>query len=229
MLQEQRGQDQHDAEHDDVGTGRHAAELRAQPAFQGNDQQLAQQRAAVGEQPVYVWSGAYAGGFVGYSTANFDGAVGADANGDGVVGGAYGGYNLQSGPLVYGIEGDAGYSGVTGDDFSATLSAPVSTDSGGVGSVRGRIGVSQDPFLLFATGGVAVAEKELALNGVSDDNTHVGFTVGAGVEAKITDTITSRLEYRYSDFDDQTYDFGATSTSAGFDEHSVRAGLALKF
>lgn len=182
-----------------------------------------------GTAPIYVWSGPYAGGFVGYNFSTIDQSEGIDYDGEGLVGGVYAGYNLQTDQLVYGIEGDIGYSGLDAGGFEAATGAPVTLDSNAFGSLRGRVGIAADPFLFFATGGLAVASKELTSNGVSDDNTHFGYTVGAGVEAKVTPAITSRLEYRYSDFESKGYDFGETTTSTGFDEHSVRAGLALKF
>lgn len=179
--------------------------------------------------PVQVWSGPYAGAFVGYNTSSFDQSGGAEFDGDGVVGGVYGGYNVQSGDLVYGIEGDVGASGVDASGFNAEADEAVDAEGNAFGSLRGRVGVVADPFMVFATGGVAVAETELELDGVSDSQTSVGYTVGGGVEAQITDNVTSRLEYRYSDFDEETYDLGDTSVSSGFDEHSIRAGVALKF
>ncbi|GGD13160.1 outer membrane protein [Aureimonas glaciei] len=179
--------------------------------------------------PIHIWSGPYAGGFVGYSASEFDQSNGADFDGEGVVGGIYGGFNLQSGQVVYGVEADLGASGLDAGGFDASTGASISADSNAFGSLRGRVGVAYDPFLFFATGGVALANKELTSNGASDDNTHVGYTLGAGVEAQVTPNVTSRLEYRYSDFGAETYDLGTTTTSSGFDEHSVRAGLALKF
>lgn len=178
---------------------------------------------------LYTWSDPYAGGFVGYSFSNFDGIGGADVKGEGAVGGLYGGYRVQNGQLVYGVEADIGASDLSGGGFSVATGLPISTDSTAFGSLRAQIGVAYDPILLFATGGVALSNKELTLGNVSDDQTHVGYTVGAGIDAKVADGVTSRLEYRYSNYNTQTYDLGNTSVSSGFDEHSVRAGLALKF
>lgn len=179
--------------------------------------------------PVYVWSGPYAGAFVGYNFSSTDQSGGGKFDGDGFVGGVYTGYNLQTDRLVYGLEGDIGYSGLDANGYNATAGAAIDSDSNAFGSLRGRIGVAYDPFLIFATGGVAVANKELSLGGASDSNTHVGYTVGAGVEAKVTNNITSRVEYRFSDYNSKNYDFGGTVVSSGFNEQSIRAGLALKF
>ncbi|KQT88582.1 outer membrane protein [Aurantimonas sp. Leaf443] len=181
------------------------------------------------QMPIHVWSGPYAGAFVGYNATEFDRAGGASFDGNGFVGGVYAGYNLQTDALVYGIEGDIG-----GGDFDARgvdgrNGSSIDGQSNVFGSLRGRVGVAVDPFLVFATGGVAAAQSELSLDGASDTKTSVGYTLGAGVETRITDSVTSRLEYRYSDFGKETYDLGNTSVSSGFDEHSIRAGVALKF
>ena len=53
--------------------------------------------------------------------------------------------------------------------------------------------------------------------------------MGAGVEAALRDNVTSRIEYRYTDFQSRDYDIGNVTISSGYDEHSIRAGLALKF
>ena len=177
----------------------------------------------------YTWTGPYAGGFVGYNFADFDTSGGASSDGEGVVGGVYAGYNLQTERFVYGVEGDIGASDVEAGGYSAAYGVPISANSTAFGSLRARIGVQYDPILLFATGGLAVSNKELSLGGARDDQTHVGYTVGAGVEAKVADGVTSRVEYRYSDFDEKSYDLGNVTVSSGFDEHSIRAGLALKF
>lgn len=181
------------------------------------------------EASVYTWSGPYAGGFVGYNFANTDQTGGAKFDGEGVVGGVYAGYSLQTGSLVYGAEADVGASDLSAGGFNVATGVPISADSTAFGSLRATIGVAYDPIMLFATGGVTVANKELSLGNVSDDQTHVGYTVGAGVQAKVTDNVTSRVEYRYSDFDAKDYDLGNVTVSSGFDEHSIRAGLALKF
>jgi outer membrane immunogenic protein len=179
--------------------------------------------------PVYVWSGPYAGGFVGYNSANFDQSGGASFDGDGFIGGVYSGFNLQTDRFVYGLEADVGGSGVDADGFNVPTGSAISADGNIFGSLRARAGVAVDPFLVFATAGVAASRNELSLEGFSDTQTSVGYTVGGGVEAKVTDRITSRLEYRYSDYGSETYDLGNTSVSSGFDEHSIRAGVALKF
>lgn len=43
-----------------------------------------------------------------------------------------------------------------------------------------------------------------------DDDTYVGWTVEGGLEYALTDNRTMRGEYRYTDFGDQDFSFGAT-------------------
>jgi outer membrane immunogenic protein len=49
----------------------------------------------------------------------------------------------------------------------------------------------------------------------SDSNTHLGWTAGAGAEAFVTDTITTRLEYRYTDYQSETYNLGGDQRVVG--------------
>lgn len=206
--------------------------LAALPAAQAADAvapDIAPVAPLEGSAPIYIWSGAYAGAFIGYSAQKFDQSNGASFDGDGVVGGAYAGYNWQNDRIVYGVEADIGASGVEAGGFDRAAGLPLDTETNVFGSLRGRVGVAVDPFMVFGTAGAAVSDQTLKLGPAEDTNTHLGYTVGAGVEAKITDTIDTRLEYRYSDFGSKTYDLGTATTSSGFDEHSVRAGIALKF
>lgn len=169
----------------------------------------------------YLWTGGYLGGYGEYKWGEFSAAPAQDANGLG--GGLYGGYNWQSENFVYGAEADLGYSGA---DFSA---GGLSGKQGFNGSLRARMGFDMNPFLLYATGGVAATRAELSNAAGSDNNTHLGWTAGAGAEAFLTENITTRLEYRYTDYQSKNYNLGGTTVSSGFDDHSVRLGIGVKF
>ncbi|OCW55842.1 outer membrane protein [Hoeflea olei] len=168
----------------------------------------------------FVWAGGYVGGYGEYKWGKFDVLPG-DA--DGFGGGLYGGYNWQSDNIVYGLEADIGYSGAD------VTSAGFTGEQGVNGSLRARLGLDVNPFLLYATGGIAATNAELSSLAGSDKNTHLGWTVGAGAEAFVTDTITTRLEYRYTDYGSEDYNIGGTNVSTGFDDHSVRLGIGMKF
>lgn len=171
--------------------------------------------------PAYLWAGAYGGVFGGYTWGDADGVA---SSTDGAMGGIYGGYNWQFDNFVAGIEGDVGYSGANG-----TSAAGNEVDQNAFGSIRARFGYDMNPFLLYGTVGGAATGMEVTTAGGSDSNTLLGYTVGAGVETFLTENMTARLEYRYTDYGSEDFEIGGTTISSGFDDHSVRAGIGFKF
>lgn len=164
------------------------------------------------------WTGFYAGAHAGYGWA---GNGGLDA--DGFAGGIQGGYNWQSGQIMLGGEADLSYADIGFKGFADRY------DMRWKGSVRGRIGFVFDRFVAYGTGGVSWANAKYRLNAVgSDSQTHWGWTLGAGVEALITDRWTARLEYLYENFDSRTYAVGP-----GFNLdptiNTVRIGMNYRF
>ncbi|MCY1248138.1 Outer membrane protein beta-barrel domain protein [compost metagenome] len=97
------------------------------------------------------------------------------------------------------------------------------------GSLRARVGVDLNPVLLYGTAGLAVGQAKGTVGGASDKNTMVGWTAGAGAETFVTDNITARVEYRYTDYGSKDFRMGGTNVSSGYDEHSVRVGMGVKF
>lgn len=169
------------------------------------------------------WGGAYVGGGVTYDWGRFGGSDERDAN---AVGGTlYGGYNFQNGQIVYGAEADVSYNGEDGSAGGAGL-----TGTQGVnGSLRGRVGYDMNPFLIYGTAGVAAANHKLESATDEDSQAAVGYTVGAGVEALVTDNIVARVEYRYTDYASRDFDIDGAKVSRGFDDHSVKVGIGVKF
>lgn len=176
--------------------------------------------------PVATWAGPYAGAAVGYG---FNGEVSADGIGgdvdtDGFVGDVFGGWNWQSGTFVYGVEGDVGYNGMEGDE------AGVDVEGGVEGSLRARLGVAAtDNILIYGTAGGAGARQEVTALGDSDTQTLWGWTAGAGTDVKLTDRSFARLEYRYTDLGDETYDLGGSSFDVDSSSHRVMVGFGMQF
>jgi outer membrane immunogenic protein len=180
----------------------------------------------VAPEPATDWTGFHLGALLGWTWADADtNAPEGDAEADGVDGGVYAGFDYQMGNFVIGAEGDLIVSGVDGDE------GPLSLDQGLNGSLRARAGIALDQFLLYGTGGAALTDVELDGGGSGDDATLWGWTVGAGAEAMITDNITARVEYRYTDYEDETFSVGAPpgSVESDLSTHSVRAGVGVKF
>lgn len=172
-------------------------------------------------EPSASWSGLYAGVTGGYGWGTF-GTTAGDIDSDGFNGGIFGGYNYQNGNIVVGGDADVGYSWADG------ASAAGVAEQGWNGALRARFGYALDPVLLYAAGGVAMTQGELSDGLVTDDNTHFGWTIGAGAEALLTENIFSRVEYRYTDYGSKTYTLTAP-TSADLNTHEVRFGVGMKF
>ncbi|MEO0542838.1 MAG: outer membrane beta-barrel protein [Pseudomonadota bacterium] len=170
------------------------------------------------------WSGVYVGGFGGYTAGDFDTSqsrVGAD----GYEIGVFAGYDHVIDGYIIGGEADITLGSVGGVDNSSTTNLEKRIN----GSLRARAGLVFNQVLIFGTAGLAVTGTEAAINDEADTATHLGWTVGAGVDMKITERLFGRLEYRYTDYDSKTFSIGSTAVSSGLDEHSLRAGLGIRF
>ncbi len=168
--------------------------------------------------PAFTWSGFYFGAQVGYDFGSdnaslFPGGSPSASVGDkGVIGGGHIGY-LQSATVespfggvfqgVYGFEGDV--DAASGKPVYALGAISVTERQSVQGSVRGRFGVAIDRTLLYTTAGAAFGgrrETYTSVTGASDaiDRTRIGYTVGGGIEYALTNKLTLRTEYRYTDF-----------------------------
>ena len=145
---------------------------------------------------------------------------------DGWLGGAQLGYNWQSGPWVLGLETDFQW---TGERGGSRICLPPACPVGGFtlatdyrikwfGTFRGRAGWLVDPrVLLYATGGLAYGRIDtsytsgfvgLPLATVTNSQTRLGWTVGAGVEGALDNNWSIKAEYLY-------VDYGRYSTALG--------------
>ena len=181
----------------------------------------------------YDWSGFYIGANGGYGTArkclDFVNAVGAvapegchDASG-GTAGGQIG-YRWQSGPMVYGIEGQGNWADFTGSNVSIlapTVSNRTKVDAFGL--FTGQIGYSWNNALLYVKGGGAVVSQRYdsyftglgvgSVGSVSGKDTRVGATVGAGLEFGFTPNWSVGVEYNHVFLGTTTYNYPAPSLS----------------
>jgi outer membrane immunogenic protein len=200
-------------------------------AAQAADPIIYEQPPVMMPAAMYDWSGFYAGIGAGYGTgdAEYGFGGGGSYDIDGFMLGGIVGYNFQTGPWVFGVEGDLYWSGIDGStgDFGG-----ISTDVDWLGSVRGRVGYAFDNILPYVTAGVAFAHSDVdiaAFGGVNDNNTHIGWTAGLGVEVGVTQNLSASLEYRYTDFGSETYELGPVTSSGSGDLHTVGAALKWRF
>jgi outer membrane immunogenic protein len=155
----------------------------------------------------------------------------------GGLGGVHVGYNYQIDQIVFGIEGDAELGRVS--DSTTIAGNTFEARKNWEASIRGRLGVTPtDRLLLYVTGGAAFTELKYSYvslaNAVPPANATIsktGWTVGGGSEVALTDWMTARLEYRYSDFGTTRFDWpdvgGSYEQHPRF--HELRAGISLKF
>ena len=171
------------------------------------------------------WAGPYVGIQGGYVFGETDALPGVGSRDhDGWSGGAFAGVQGQSGNVVYGVEGDVGYNGADGTGGGIT------TNSGMEGSLRARLGYApNDRILLYGTAGGAAEKLEATDGGVADSNTMLGYTVGAGAEAKLTENVFGRLEYRYTDYGSDTFNLGGGAQSIDSTSNRVNVGVGFKF
>ena len=197
----------------------------------------------------YDWSGLYAGVHFGYvaGKSNFfiagAGVGGTDVNApldpSGFIGGVHIGVNQElADRFVLGAEADLAYNNVDGLGTFTGAGALLKTDLKWSGSARLRAGYAFDRTLPYITAGVAAAKYEMNVIATTGtipihDETHLGWTVGAGIEHAFTDRWIARVEYRYSDFGkkDISVPLFGPGTVANIDlrTHDVRAGLSYKF
>ncbi len=205
-----------------------ATALVAGPAAQAADETAFTPAAPI----VYDWTGVYAGATVGASFDAFDTlygapAIGTDIKSNGFTGGALAGVNFQNGAFVYGAEADINFK--LGDDSAVVAGVPLTAKSDWFSTLRGRAGYAFDRYMLYGTGGLAFGDVSLSTPGASVSDTRVGWTLGAGLEAAISDNFTLRGEYLYTDLGKVDGTIGGTPFSTEFDSHTVRAGVTYTF
>ena len=227
--------------------------------------------AADGPMPVKApaappgWSGAYLGAHVGYAGGT------SDWNATGPVSGSldvFNAYNAFKGTGSYFAGLHAGYNvtlpsrvllGVEADiSFPNTLSgasvfaaptigqASYAETSKMFGTLRGRVGVVRNNWLLYATAGLAWSRDQFvrtqligtpvggtATPGTVESalRTRVGWAAGAGIEAPVAPHWTARVEYLVMGFGNTDVFFPAGAQRFGSDLaiHSVRGALNYQF
>jgi outer membrane immunogenic protein len=139
----------------------------------------------------------------------------------GFVGGAQAGFNYQTGIWVYGLEADVQNFNATASRDTGIIAAPFGQtgrfqdtfDTSWLVTIRPRFGIAIDRALLYATGGMAIAELKLSQQATVCNNggclphldgaassTKVGWVVGGGVEHALTGNWSVKAEYLYMDF-----------------------------
>ena len=157
-------------------------------------------------------------------------------------GGFQAGYNhVTPSGLLLGVEADFSFPAILRSNLQqniAALGPSVINDNVQIyGSLGGRVGFAFGNVLLYGTGGFAYDRDRLNTTdagGGGDDNVYFwrpGYTVGAGVEALLTQHLSAKLEYGFYDFARvNTYLPGAGENySSDLRFQTVRLGLNYRF
>ncbi len=229
--------------------------------------------------PSYNWTGFYVGANIGghwgsdsitttgdqlgFPGPGLDALSPTTLKPEGVIGGIQLGYNWQVDPRwMVGIEADANWLGGS-DSRALVYPGPLpaagdvltnSTKANFLGTIRGRLGLTFDRALFYATGGVAFGSikttDSMCIQGcpgtaatfASADSTtnRTGWTLGGGLEYGFTPNWTAKLEYLYVDLGNfNTTIPSATGCIGGlvcditihhkYTDNVVRVGLNYKF
>ena len=202
---------------------------------------------------VYDWTGFYLGGYYGTvishtkarTPVTTDGTH--DHNNSGLMGGGTAGYNWQFDRYwLVGVEGEVGYLGLDRTDTDWDDHIFVGVKSSWYGTARGRFGYVTGPSVLYGTGGAAFVNIESTFGGQSPANgrlfiapttassTRTGWTLGGGIETKLSQNWSAKTEYLYIDAGSTSFlsNLGSTPgipTIFGNRFHVIKSGLNYKF
>jgi len=202
------------------------------------------------------WSGFYFGGHIGHGELDFNGKYTGDPgddflddNGgtfelepDGWVAGLQAGFNWQFHNIVIGAEGDLSF--MDWDDTLINGSGElVETDTDKIATLRARLGLAIQQFLIYATAGLAWSDTDYYVNDHTTDPDpsengridfdDVGLVAGLGAEYALGERWSLKAEGLYLNFDQDedgstlTHDSDSDDFGELEDGFIVRAGFNL--
>lgn len=183
-----------------------------------------------------TWTGGYVGAQAGYGWGKSkNGNNSVSTHPDGAVVGAYAGYDYQfdNSPVVVGIDTDINYNNAEAAKNYGGGTARVKNELNWSGATRAKIGYAFDNVMIYGAGGAAYGgqkvSRRIGLSSGSDTKTALGYTVGGGVESKLGENVTARIDYRYNDYGQDKYNLGGSKVKSELTENRVTAGVAYKF
>jgi len=205
------------------------------------------------------WNGLYAGLHGGFARASSSFGAGDlakagftnplsvhDLGANGSAFGLAGGFNVQSGLLVLGLEGDLSRTAIRTDlPFAANI-APFGAVTGTLGadvdwmaSLRLRAGLAAGQALLYGTAGIAMARArgELIVHGGgapfiwTDRLLLAGLSYGAGVEYALTAGWSVKAEFIHTLLGDSLFSSATANVpvSSRTDIYNLRGGVNFRF
>lgn len=208
--------------------------------FAASAQELPAEQLAAASAPAayHDWTGFHLGLHGGWSAAELEKHV---PRGDftnsyaarGGFAGGHAGYDRQWGWFVAGLELNAAWARIEGDDdnFAFTLDA---TEVEWLAGADLRVGFGFDRLLLYGTAGLAWAGLEQTntdQGGWTEDETFSGWSAGFGADFMVTQHVAAGLAYRFFAFQEE--EFVPTTTVFPFDldgqMRQVKARMSYRF
>jgi outer membrane immunogenic protein len=191
--------------------------------------------------PIYDWSGFYIGLQGGYGWGDLEwtfvgpGTIADHRTRGGLFGGTAG-VNMQFGQWVFGIEGDYAWAGIKGTAVCPDPTFDCRSKLESFGTVRGRLGIAWDAFMVYGTGGVAFGDQnirtvDLITGTVVGSNVFsLGWTAGGGVEWGFAPGWSMKVEALYFDLGTDRYIVaGPDPVDARHHGVIVRGGINWRF
>jgi outer membrane immunogenic protein len=193
--------------------------------------------------PPFSWTGFYVGingggAFTDVRGNQFIGGGSVFGSPSGGMAGGQVGYNYQINQFVFGIEGSLDWADLSKSrTFADGSSDKLQVDS--FGTVLGRVGwAAWDRTLFYVAGGYAGADVHAgsfndAATGISyggSSGWQSGYAVGGGIEYAVTNNISVKGEYLFSQLEGKTYYGGSPDVvKAGLDINTFKLGANYKF
>jgi outer membrane immunogenic protein len=205
--------------------------------------------ALAGDPTATDWSGFYLGVNGGYGLGHFD-VVTASAipdldgitRGYGANGGLFGataGFNVETGNVVFGLEGDADWARLSGTAApikpNNSPASVLTSNINWLATLRGRVGFNEDNLLFFATGLAAGGVNGTVTNFPSGSTTSTiggtqyGYAAGIGLEAAVTDHVSVKAEFLHVDLGTTKYALPPIDANAHPTANILRVGVNYRF
>jgi outer membrane immunogenic protein len=203
-------------------------------------------KAAPAPVVAYDWNGFYIGGYFGdainESKTRTSTSSGVNSlNQKGFTAGGAVGYNWQFAPSwLIGFEGDIGYLSLNRTNIEWNNNVLVGVKADWYATARARLGYVTGPSLLYVTGGAAFVHIRDTFGGdlftvgpTTNTTTKTGWTVGGGIETKLSRAWTAKTEYLFIDAGDTSFGSNPAAvagvpTTFTHNFHVIKTGLNYK-
>jgi outer membrane immunogenic protein len=203
--------------------------------------------------PAYSWAGLYVGASAGFGTGDTQTSISditffrpidgsfeiANYDLNGAIYGAHIGYNFQRGSIVFGVE--AGINGTDMDGSQGLITSAITSERelDWYATAVARLGYASGKTLFYGFGGIAWADVTSSLNFLGrtvleDEESHLGWTAGLGIEHALSDRFSVRVEYSHVDLGEETTSYNIADV-VSFDKDvdlkfdAIKIGASYKF